>query len=133
VSAVDIPAALEVRLNAISPALATHWENDSFEPVNGTPYQRVFLLPATTENPTFGDAQAFETGIFQVTLCYPERKGSGAALARAELIRDQFARGLTLSSGGVSVKISGKASISPGRYEPGLYLIDVSIPYFAYI
>jgi hypothetical protein len=90
------------------------------------------LLPATTENPTFGDTQALESGIFQVTLCYPELKGSKDALTRAGLIRSQFTRGLTLTSGSETVRIKNTASISPARQEPGLYIVDISIPYFVY-
>lgn len=131
-SMLDIGIALDTQLNAMTPALATAWENTEYEPVTGTPYQRVYLLPATTANPTYGDTQALESGIFQVSLCYPELEGSGDALARAELIRAQFTRGLTLTSGGITVRIKNTPSISPARQEPGLYIIDVSVPYFAY-
>ena len=131
-SMLDIGIALDTQLNAMAPALATAWENSEYDPVTGTPYQRVYLLPASSENPTFGDTQTRESGIFQITLCYPELKGSAATLARAELIRAQFTRGLTLTSGGVTVRISNTPSIAPARYETGLYIIDVSVPYFAY-
>lgn len=131
-SMLDIRIALETRLNTMTPSLSTAWENDKFTPAVGTPYQRVYALPASTDNPTFGDTQSLESGIMQVSLCYPELKGSGAAITRAELIRDQFTRGLTLTSGSITVRIQNTPSISPARQEPGLYIIDVSIPYFAY-
>ena len=132
-SAVDIGAAFEVRLAAMVGAIATAYENDTYEPTEGTPYQRVFLIPTDTVNPTFGDNQAREEGIFHVTLCYPEKKGSGAALTQAELVRGQFTRGLTLTSGTVSARVKNTPYIAPARYEDGLYLLDISIPYFAYI
>lgn len=129
----NLAIALEKRLDAMAPALATAWENDGYEPVVGTPYQRAYLLPAATENPTYGDNTSFESGIFQITLCYPEREGAAAAYARAELIRAQFTRGLSLTESSAVVRIKRTPSISPARNEPGLYLIDVSVPYFAYL
>ena len=82
-SMVDVRNALEARLDAMSPALATAWENAEYKPVTGTPYQRVHMIPFPTDNPTLGDTQAMDSGILQVTLCYPELKGSKAALDRA--------------------------------------------------
>ena len=54
-SVVAIRAALEARLNAMTPTLDTAWENTTFVPKEGTPYQRVYLLPAIPENPTSGN------------------------------------------------------------------------------
>lgn len=49
-----IRKALEKRLGALAPALSTAYENSSFTPVNGTPYQRVNLLPATPADLVMG-------------------------------------------------------------------------------
>jgi hypothetical protein len=127
-----IRQALEVRLNALTPPLPTAWENSSFiQPV--TAFQRVSLLPANTSNPTFGDTLAEEKGILQVTLCYPQGNGPVDAMTRAELLRAWFPRGLSISAGGITVRIRGKPSIGPAQYEPGIYALPVSIPYFTYV
>ena len=130
-SNVIIRALLEVHLNTIAPSIATAFENVPFTPVNGTPWQRVNLLTAPTLNPTFGDAFHRETGIFQVTLYYPENAGASACATRAELIRSQFVRGLTLTSGTLRVLIDRSPWVSQGMNDGGWYRMPVSIPYVA--
>ena len=41
----------------------------------------------------------------QVVLCYPPGIGTGALLARAELIRSYFAKGMTFVNGGLRIQI----------------------------
>lgn len=129
-SMVSIRAALEVRLAAMVPALATAWENDPYVPVNGTPYQRVYLLPAEPENEEFGRLKR-DVGLMQITLAYPLSAGPAAAAARAELIRQQFYRGLSLSSGGVTVTIQRTPEIGPAFLEPDRYTVPVRIRWFS--
>ena len=130
-SNVIIRALLEVHLNAIAPNIATAFENVPFAPVNGTPWQRVNLLTAQTLNPTFGGNFHRETGIFQVMLAYPENAGAAAAATRAELIRLQFVRGTTLTSGSLRVLIDRWPWSSQGVNDGGWYRLPVSIPYIA--
>jgi hypothetical protein len=116
----------------MSPALATAWENVSFTTV-ATGYQRVNILPSETRNPTFGGGMVMESGIMQVSLCYPVGNGSATAAARAELLRAWFYRGLSLTSGAVTVIIGKTPSIAPAQFEPGLYVIPVSIHFYSYV
>jgi hypothetical protein len=128
-----IRAALEARLDAMSPALPTSWENIKFDQTVGIASQRINLLPGQTENPTFGDNAHLEVGIFQVSLCYPIGNGVKDAIDRAELVRAQFPRGQSMTSGSVTVRVSGTPSIAPALTDSGFYVVPVSIPYFAYI
>jgi Bacteriophage related domain of unknown function len=133
---IEIRNALETRLNAMSPPFPTAWENSGYVPQVGTPYQAVYLLPAQTENPTFagtGQELAFEQGIFQISIYEPKSGGTQAAALRAAAIRDQFKRGLSLSSGGVTVVIARTASIASALLEADWYVLPVSIPYFAHV
>ena len=129
-SIVNIRAALESRLSAMTPALATAWEGVPYTPVTGTPYQQVNLLLSATENPTLGDAMYRVTGFLQVLLCYPPGTGPKAASARAELVRNQFQRGLGLSSGGTDVLIDRTPTIAPAIIDGDRYRIPVTI-YFS--
>lgn len=129
-SIVNIRAALETRLNAMSPALATAWEGIPFTPVTGTPYQQVNILFNASENPTFGDAMYRQNGFMQVLLCYPPGTGAKAAATRAELVRNQFQRGLGLSSGGTDVLIDRTPSIAPAIIDGDRYRIPVTV-YFS--
>lgn len=129
-SIVNIRAALETRLNAISPSLATAWESVPYTPVTGTPFQQVNLLLNEAENPTLGDGMYRVTGFLQVLLCYPPGAGPKAASARAELIRNQFQRGLGLSSGGTDVLIDRTPTIAPAIIDGDRYRLPVTI-YFS--
>lgn len=128
-----IKAALEVRLATITPALATAQENGNYVPVIGTPYQRVNFLPAEPENPSIGASLYREQGIFQVTLLYPTNAGAVPARTRAQLIRSAFPRGMTLSSGGVTVHIDRTPTIERGTTEADRYAVVVRIRYHANI
>ena len=130
-SSVLVRAALESGLNAISPALATAWENAAFAPTTAA-YQSVALLFAEPDNTSYG-AGYTEQGFLQVDLNYPQETGPAAAYTRAELIRTAFARGDTFSSGGVRVIIQRTPEILPGRNEGSRYVLPVRIRFFAHL
>jgi len=123
--------ALQTKLAAMSPALATAYENVGYAPVSGTPYQAAYFLPATPENPTMGDAFYRMLGIFQVSLFYPLSVGTGAAEARAELIKTTFKRGTSMTSGSVTVIIDKTPEISPGRVDGDRWHIPCKIRFYA--
>jgi len=132
-SIVSVRAALETKLAAITPALATAYENAPYTPVAGTPYQAAYLLTATPENPTMGDGYYREQGIFQISLFYPLQAGSGTAAARAILIQAAFKRGTSMTSGSVTVKITRTPEISQGRVDGDRWHVPVKIVWHANI
>lgn len=132
-SAKAIRAALEAQLNAMTPALTTVWENSTVTPTSGTPYQRANLLRANPDNPTIGTTHYRELGVFQVSLHYPLNAGPSPAETRAELVRTQFKRGTTLTSGGITVTIDGTPTIASGFVDVDRWVVPVSIPYWANI
>lgn len=132
-SALAVRAALEVALAAMSPALATEWENsDSYTPVVGTPYQSAYVMFAQPDNPEMGGLYT-EQGIFQITLRYPLGAGTSAAATRAELIRTTFYRGAAFTASGVTVTIQRTPEIAPGRVEDDRFVVPVRIRFFAHI
>jgi len=128
-----VRSALEAALAAMSPALATAWENLPYTPVPGTPYQRVYLLPARPENPELGGALQIEQGYMQVSLAYPLDTGPAAATARAELIRSTFARGTSLTDSGITTIIPETPEIAPGRVEEDRFVVPVKVRFTAQI
>lgn len=128
---------LETRLNAISPALATAFENVAFTVVQKTPYQRVYLMFAEPEHPTMGGLPGSgtqltrENGILQSTLYYPENAGAAALEARVELIRAQFYRGLVLTQGTVRVMVDKTPYTGRAFNEGGFFVVPVSIGFIA--
>lgn len=127
-----VRVALETQLAAMGPALATAWENVDFQPVGAdVPFQAVTLLPAEPDNPVYGPAFFLERGLMQVTLNYPLGDGPAAAAARAEALRAQFPRGLSLSSGGVVTIIEKTPEIGPGGPSEDHYQLPVRIRWYA--
>jgi hypothetical protein len=132
-STVSIRKALEVKLAAMSPNLATAYENLTFTPVSGTPHQEVFLLPGQPDNSEMGAKNYLEVGLFQVNLCYPIGPGPAAAQARAELTKTHFKRGTTMLQDGISVLVTRTPQIAPAFRRDDRYIIPVSIYYQAHI
>lgn len=121
---------LEEALEAMEGPIATAWENVPFTPVDGTPYQRVFLLAAEPDNPEMGRFTQ-ERGFMQISLAYPLGEGPGAALARAELIRSTFKRGSTFAASGITTTIEKTPEISPALIEDDRYVVPVRVRFFA--
>lgn len=127
---VEIRTALETKLNALTPTIATAWESVPFTPVVGTAYQQVNLMTADTLNPTLGGTHYRIKGFMQVLLCYPPNAGAKNAATRADLLVNHFKRGTSLTSGGITVIIDKTPSIAPALIDGVLYKIPVSI-YFS--
>ena len=128
----EIRVALETRLNALVPAIDTAWEDVTYSPKSGVPYQQITLLPSEPGSPTIGSSELVrELGLLQVSLYYPIGEGMKRISERAELLRSWFPKGLTLSSGGVNVTISKRASVAPANRDGEWKVLPVSIPYFA--
>jgi len=126
-----VRAALEVAVAAITPALATAWENAAFvPPAATTPYQEVHVLFADPDNPVIGPGYV-EQGYMQVSLMYPLAAGSVDAGTRAKLIRDTFRRGLSLTNSGVVVTIDKTPAIGNGIPDGSRWRLPVKIPFRA--
>ena len=127
-----ISGALETALAAISPAIATAWENLNFTPpVASIPYQEVNVLYATPDNKEYG-ANRIELGYMQVKLMYPLNAGKGAASTRAELIRTTFKRGNSFTSGTSVTTVTQTPSINIIGVELDRFAVIVKIPFHSH-
>ena len=129
-SIILVRAALQSKLDGMSPSLQTAWENFKYDPVDGTPYQAAYLL-SSPENPTIGDGYYRLIGIFQINLYYPLLEGTATAEARAELISTTFKRGTSMASGGITTRIEKTPEIMPGRADGDRWMIPIKIRFFA--
>lgn len=132
-SQAKIKAALELKLNSILPLVKTAFENVKFEPVSTEPYQVATVLFSQPENPTQGDGFYRERGFMQVSVRFPVGNGAGEALARAELLKAVFHRGLSLEREGVTTHIDRTPEIGSGSTEGNRYIINVRIRFYANI
>jgi hypothetical protein len=128
-----IRAALETAFAAwaTTNTVAVAWQNKPYTPVTGTKYCRPYLLPATTQNPSLGDAHKRMIGIFQVSLYLKLGDGPGAAETLADSLCSTFARGNGFTASGVTVRILESPSIRPAFNDEGWYVVPVDIPYQA--
>lgn len=122
-----IRAALETALAAISPALATSYVGDDYDPVEGTPYQQVFFEFADPGNIAIHRWYE-QKGYMQVRLFYPLLAGNGTITARAELIQSTFKSGSVISG----VTINRTPAIKDPRPEEDRLVQSVFV-YFSQI
>lgn len=132
-SLLAVRAALETALAAMAPSLATAWENSSFSPVVGTPYQHVHLLMARPARVEASGTWSRAQGYLQIDLKYPLNAGPAPAAARAKLIQDTFPDASTFTASGVTTHIEGEAEVMPGRTEADRYVVTVKVYFYANI
>lgn len=130
-SQIAIRAAFEVAIAAMTPVIATAYENVTFdEPDFATPYQQIFLMFANPYNPEMG-AGYRELGYVQVNLLYPLDRGTTTAATRAKAIRDTFPKNASVTASGVIAVVSGTPAIGNGFPDNGRWNIPVKIPFYA--
>lgn len=111
--------ACEKHLSTLTPTLPIAYEGVVFTPPNGM-YESCQFVIQSPDDPVFGTGYFRERFDFQVFVVGPYNKGTTDALERAELIRDHFHKGLTLTEEDVTLhflrtpKIAGSV-ISEGR------------------
>jgi hypothetical protein len=127
----NIRRALEKRLAALD-TFDTQYENVTFSPRPGVPYQRVNLLPANVDNTTVGNGYFRDQGIFQIMLCYPSNGGTAGVEARIEQLRNHFKRATALVEGGQSITVFRTPSVAVGFVEQDRFCVAVSVPYISH-
>lgn len=127
-----ICALLETRLQALSPAVPTAFENVPFDPADGALYQRVNHLINTPRDLAITLDIPEQRGILQVMVCAPLGAGRGAAQARAQAIADHFAPPQRLTGTGVYVELLKTPAIASGLKADERWCIPVSITWSAF-
>ena len=124
--------AFEEAINAISPTIATAYENVSFTPSSAVPYQELYDIPASNDH-LFTNSSEFEClGIFQITLKYPSGKGAKHVSNRAELYVSSFPVGTVLTKGTTKVHIIQTPKVNILGVNGDRYSVAVSINYKSY-
>ena len=130
-SIVKIRAALEETLVGIDPTFPTAYENTTYTPVDGTPYQRAYLMLGTPDNSTMGGNFYRETGIFQVNLYYPLQSGTATVSAKADAIRNAFKRGNSFVKDDHVITIDKTPEIPQGVVDVDRWMQSVKIRFYA--
>lgn len=129
-SQLNIRSALETALAAMTPSLSVAYENASFTPVAGTPYQQAHILFADPANPEAGSGYQ-ELGFMQVTLKYPLQAGAAAAAARAAMLRTTFKKNTSFTKSGTIVTVNRTPTIGNGVVDGDRWSVPVKIPFIS--
>ena len=129
----EIWAAFKTALKSAAFLLPIHWQGTPFVPKQGKPYLEEAFIPAETATPCLGDSLVRAEGMYQITCVYPNGLGAGDAVKMADKVVKQFKRGVSLTTGGVTVTITKSWASSPLSDAPDWIRVAVSIRYFSYI
>ena len=113
-----IRAALEGRLAtwAATQSLTVQYQNVPISQPSGT-YLRAWFMPANRGSKDLAGLHVLYAGIFQIDV------------VGVENIAAQFPNNLLIVKSGLTIQITAPPSPKTGEYEPGRYVVKVSIPY----
>jgi len=110
-----------------------NFENKATAPASGNPYARAFMLPAQPSQVCLGvTGSDFHTGVFQISLFFPEDKGDVAILTKADEIATIYKSGLVTTFNGVDVTIESIGR-NTGSNIDGWFQFDLSINWYSFI
>lgn len=133
-SILDLQSAVETKLAQIVPYLPIAGENNIFVPQANIPYQELYWMFATPENPTIGGGTFYvEKGIFQTTLKYLINTGRVDAMVRLDLIRAAFQAQTALALPLGTFIIQSTPVAAQGRVDGDRWSVPVKIPFRAYM
>ncbi|WP_107811667.1 phage tail terminator-like protein [Campylobacter concisus] len=124
-----IRQALEKAVLAVTPAIDTAFENTTFNPRAGEPYQQLHFLPAKPSAAVIDDSISEVLGVFQITLRYPAGEGVKNVLERARLYEKAFKVGVKLEN---EVFITAPTSVNILGIDGDRYGVAVSIYFKSY-
>lgn len=134
-SELDVRLAFNARYAAlVTTTIDTVDENQRFKPTDPSrTYEQLTLVPGDPQAAALGaGAATWRVGFFSILLYLPVGQGASAAAQRANAIIARFNRGLTLTSGSVTVKLIDPVRVKAGRPEADRYVVPVQIPYQAF-
>jgi len=120
--------AVEKHLETLSPSLPTAYEGVNFEPP-ATTYQRLQYIINSPTDPTFGKYFHRENLQVQIFVCAPlDGTGTGTAIQRAELIRNHFEKGTTLTEDSVKCHVLRTPQITGTIVTSDRLVVPILIP-----
>lgn len=122
----EVKKAVRERLKALTPALPTAFEGISFTPPTGM-YQRLQFVVEPPTDPTFGTYFYRENVQVQIFVVDKLDVGTTNAETRAELIRDWFNKGLTLTEGNVRMHVLRTPHVSSAAVAADRIIVPVLI------
>lgn len=85
--------AIEQAILSVAPRIDTQFENATYSPKEGVPYQQLHFIPTRPASLVIDDSITERSGVFQITLRYPAGRGVKDIMARAESYAKVFHAG----------------------------------------
>jgi len=101
---IEVKRATERHLSTLAPTVATGYEGVTFTPPAGL-YQRVQFTIQPPDDPVLGTGFYRERITMQVFIAGALNKGTAEVIARAELVRNHFNKGLTLLEDNIRIHV----------------------------
>jgi hypothetical protein len=132
VSLAGIQSAIVTRYQAGSFGLTTFYPGKNYDPTADTAHARLWFIPSGNDAASLGGTGSdLISGIAQIDLMYPEGKGIGDALEKADAVAAYFQRGQSQVYSGTTVVFDGATILQP-RNEDGWLRVPVSIAWHCY-
>ncbi len=126
-SIIEAQTAVRRRLAALTPSLPTAFEGISFIPPTGM-YQRLQFVINPPTDPTLGAYYHRENIQVQIFVADKLDVGTAGAIARAQVLRDWFYKGLTLTESGVRMHVLRTPQIAGAAVTNDRIIVPVLIP-----
>jgi hypothetical protein len=130
----NLRQAMETHLYNLDNTFPTEYENVSFTPTSGVPYQSVNVLFSQPNDYTLAMGDKYiEQGIFQITLKYPSNRGATTVEDKAYAVRSHFKKGTILTNNDndtIVIKITQTPTITQLGVDGDRYLVAVSVPFY---
>jgi hypothetical protein len=132
VSIAGINSAIVTRYKDGDFQLPTFWPGVNYEPTAGAAHARAWFLPAGNDAGSLGGTGLdVIRGILQIDLMYPDGKGIGVALEKADDVAAIFERGQSEVYGTSTVVFNGATVLQP-RNENGWLRVPVSVGWYSH-
>jgi hypothetical protein len=127
----DIERALVVAAKAVDAVTPMGNPNDPLENPGPGLWIQLHNLRIESTPVSLGDfGEDNHPGILQIDINYPQNKGAGIPLQKADEFASYFKAGLRIESNGQHVTVLS-SSLSPARYVGGYYRISVDVHYYS--
>jgi len=123
----DISAALDGYLAAMSDLPPVAWPNAEFKPTKETLYLRPTVVMGDTVGGTLGaDIEDMYSGFYQVDVIAPAGEGKNAALVMADLVADRFRRDTIITENSREIHCLHSSPLAANN-DGAWYVIPVQI------
>lgn len=128
----NVRGALEQRLATVTGIPTIVHEGEQFSPQPGAAHTVAVIVPTSERPASMGDDHyVLHEGLFMVSLVYPNRRGTAAISAMANLVKEKFKASDLATLNDITVRFR-YAERRPTVQEPDWIRVPIAIGWFVY-